>query len=105
MGTENNAELVKAWANGEEVQWWDEQYGEWRDCNDHWDNNDQHRLKPNEPVQPQVINKWQWVWGNNVGEQWLSDDFLTEDEARAKAQESSNELIAYAPWSGIEITR
>ena len=49
-----HAELIKAWADGAEIQYWDDDDNKWRDCKGYngfptWDVELQYRVKPEEP--------------------------------------------------------
>ena len=50
------AKEIHAWADGAEIEYFDDGLGEWRDCTNHaiWDAYDTYRIKP-QPKEPQYL--------------------------------------------------
>ena len=78
MKPHKHAELIKAWADGAEIQW--NCQGTW--CNDApiWDEDMEYRIKPKQPVV-----RWQCAYKKSDG-RWLeTEHFYTQEEiAEAK---------------------
>jgi hypothetical protein len=74
-----HAELIKAWADGAEIQCFHEHYGIWQDIVSppYWIDGVQYRIKPEEK-QPVV----RWLWASKIGDEWhCQRTFLTDAEA------------------------
>lgn len=54
------AKEIKAWADGAEIEYFDDGLGEWRDCTSHaiWDEDDKYRIKPKHK-EPQYLLAWE----------------------------------------------
>ena len=52
---------IKAWADGAEIEYFDDDIGEWRNCTSHalWYEDDTYRIKP-QPKEPQYL----YVYGS-----------------------------------------
>jgi hypothetical protein len=76
-----HAELIKAWADGAEIQIRlfksNGEVTEWEDCDPCWGDDAEYRIKP-EKKQPVV----RWLWANINGS--LSTTFASMDEVRAQ---------------------
>lgn len=47
MNPHKHAELIKAWANGAEIEWYDEYHSQYFNCtNPNWRDNTEYRIKP-----------------------------------------------------------
>lgn len=89
MKPHKHAELIKAWADGAEIQYYE--IDKWVDCVPEWDEDYEYRIKP-EP-KPDVVAKGIIEWGGNtangvadydtefrVSEHWETDNIkLTFD--------------------------
>jgi hypothetical protein len=85
MKPHKHAELIKAWADGAEIQY--NHWGSaWKDSTSPtWDKNFQYRIKPEEK-QPVV----RWLWASKIGREWRClDTFLTDAEAVQKLNYSN----------------
>ena len=51
---------IKAWADGAEIEYFDDDIGEWRNCTSHalWYEDDTYRIKP-QPKEPQYLYVYQ----------------------------------------------
>lgn len=51
---------IKAWADGAEIEYFDDDIGEWRNCTNHaiWYEDDKYRIKP-QPKEPQYLYVYQ----------------------------------------------
>ena len=51
-----HADLIKAWADGAQIQAWDHQKGIWRTCSEYmvWDQEMMYRIKPESKPEIQV---------------------------------------------------
>ena len=78
MKPHKHAEIIKAWADGAEIQMKSKIDGRWWDCNDpEWDGDYEYRIKPEEK-KPVV----RWLWACKVSGDWVSHGrLLTESEA------------------------
>lgn len=62
-----HAELIKAWADGAKIQWFDDYDSKWKDTVDNtpmWDDKIQYRIKTEEstePWKPKEIGEYYWV--------------------------------------------
>jgi hypothetical protein len=73
-----HAEIIKAWADGAEIQYLSPMTLKWTDINDPaWEEVIEYRIKPEEK-QPVV----RWLWANINGS--LSTTFASMDEVRAQ---------------------
>lgn len=78
-----HAELIKAWADGAQIQVKDKQTGRWDDlcCTPSWRNDFEYRIKPEEK-KPVV----RWLWTEKRKSGWvLSAYFATEEEVKSFA--------------------
>ncbi len=93
-----HAELIKAWADGAEIQWRSETYTNnlWVEArNPSWDNACEFRIKPKQPVV-----RWMWAW-EEYGMWCFSDTFMTEKDAKELEAESKCRYIKL-DWSRTE---
>ena len=79
-----HAELIKAWADGAEIQWYDSSPREhrWIDCPEYfdWGATCQFRIKP-EPKKK--VKRWLWIIKNSLfaDTYFVTNELLTEAEA------------------------
>ena len=80
MKPHKHAELIKAWADGAEIQCFHDHYGIWQDIISppYWIDGVQYRIKPEEKT-PVV----RWLWAKQVigGEWTISPVFRSKEEA------------------------
>jgi hypothetical protein len=73
-----HADLIHAWADGAEIQFWSENFHEWCDVIEgtqpDWYPSTQYRIKPEEK-KPVV----RWLWVDNEG--YISNWMYSEEEA------------------------
>lgn len=94
MKPHKHAELIKAWADGATIQYYEVSLG-WIDTDPLWGSNHKYRIKPAEKVV-----RWQWIIKNEHTTFFtLTIAFFTEREARA---EFSNSIVGKAEWSRME---
>jgi len=70
-----HAELIKAWADGTEIQFFSDE-GVWVDCGANlpcWNEDNEYRIKPEEK---KPVVRWLWSYPNGM----ISGDLYTEDE-------------------------
>jgi len=80
MKPHKHAELIKAWADGAEIQY--NHWGSaWKDSTSPtWDKNFQYRIKPEEK---QPVVRWLWAFFSQSQGTWgISITFYTEKEAK-----------------------
>ena len=80
MKPHKHAEIIKAWADGAEIQVKSALSNEWVDVlrNFTWSENYEYRIKPEEK-KPVV----RWLWASKIQDQWsISVYFHTEKEAK-----------------------
>jgi hypothetical protein len=76
MKPHKHAELIKAWADGAEIQYRYQNFIDWYDIeNPNWDVTKEYRIKPAEKVV-----RWLWGYKNQEGFYVLTR-FFTESEA------------------------
>lgn len=76
MKPHKHAELIKAWADGAEIQYRPNANYDWVDKEEPlWFEEYQYRIKPEEK---KPVVRWLWAW-NNL-QSWTLTDFYTEDE-------------------------
>lgn len=73
-----HAELIKAWADGAEIQIKNTRTGEWLDINSNfnWVDEYEYRIKPEEK---KLVVRWLWAYKITSG--WRTTDFLSEEDA------------------------
>jgi len=82
MKPHKHAELIKAWADGREIQYrsfhpwdtqWQKEYGE-----PDWNSREfEYRIKPDKVV------RWLWAWKDIVSGEWMEGNkFMDDDEAK-----------------------
>jgi hypothetical protein len=78
MKPHKHAELIKAWADGAEIQY--NHWGSaWKDSiSPTWDKNFQYRIKPEEK---QPVVRWLWAKEHIGGEWMISPVFRSKEEA------------------------
>ncbi len=96
MKPHKHAELIKAWADGAEIQYRLSPEEEWKDMGSPlwWDCNE-YRIKPKQPVV-----RWMWAW-EEYGMWCFSDTFMTEKDAKELEAESKCRYIKL-DWSRTE---
>lgn len=75
-----NADVIKAWAEGEPIQVWSEQYEKWIDTNPNYFSNAKFRIKP----APKVLKTKRYVYGSGddvtigiyIENEWVSSAFM-----------------------------
>jgi hypothetical protein len=79
MKPHKHAELIKAWADGAEIEEYKQVVKEWcLDKNPTWAPWAEYRIKPKEKVV-----RWLWAWRNSVSNDWFqASRYMTEDEAK-----------------------
>jgi hypothetical protein len=76
MKPHKHAEIIKAWADGAQIQYKSILTPKWSDISDPaWENVNEYRIKPKPPVV-------RWLWANTNGS--LSTTFASMDEVRAQ---------------------
>ena len=65
---------IKAWADGAEIEYFDDDIGEWRNCTSHalWYEDDTYRIKP-QPKEPQYL----YVYADGNGITFSGNDFAS----------------------------
>jgi hypothetical protein len=94
MKPHKHADIIKAWADGAEVQAYEGK--KWVDVNDpSWVDTCEYRIKPDEPKPPVV----RWLWFNEYCE--VTQKLYSEDEI-----ESLNSDLCYEKleWSRTEFS-
>ena len=58
---------IKAWADGAEIEYFDDDIGEWRNCTSHalWYEDDTYRIKP-QPKEQQYLYVYEDIGGINI---------------------------------------
>ena len=102
-----HAELIKAWADGAEIQHYNTDYNEWIDCQDNtptWNENVKYRIKPKEK---QKVKMWQWVFKYGGSDTLYTTAYFCEDKEEAQARlgygHSGEEALFKADWTEIEV--
>lgn len=80
MSPRINSDVIKAWAEGEPIQIWSEQFGRWVDTDPNYFSNAKFRIKP----APKILKTKRYVYGDgdnitiglHVQNQWVSSDFI-----------------------------
>lgn len=75
MKPHKHAELIKAWADGAEIQHYNQTYGHWEDSDPRWSESRQYRIKPEEK-KPVV----RWLWTNENG--LTTQHLFTEEQMK-----------------------
>lgn len=71
-----HADLIIAWANGAEIEYFSKIFNEWGSCaNPLWFNEDAYRIKPKK------VEKWKWVLQNDDSELYISCEFYSIEES------------------------
>lgn len=93
-----HAELIKAWADGAQIQILHHSTSRWVDANLLlWDTSCEYRIKPEEK---KPVVRWMWAWEEH--KLWcMSDTFMTEEEAKELETESGTRYIKLE-WSRTE---
>ena len=81
MKSHKHAKLIKAWANGAKIQWWNAEHRKWFDLDDSrpfsWDESIVYSIKPEEK-KPVV----RWLWAKQVLGDWqISPVYRSKEEA------------------------
>ncbi len=78
------AELIKAWADGKEIQW-KNSYGDWVDTNPAWWLADEYRIKPEPKPDIEAYTKIdRWHSQSTASTKWrsISIDYLSGDNLK-----------------------
>lgn len=76
-----HAGVIKAWADGAEVQWWNSNEDKWEDTNlSLFSVRNKYRIKPQPKPQPKTW--YQVVYRDMDGDVLIDRDLYTEEEAR-----------------------
>ena len=79
MKPHKHAKVIKAWANGAKIQWWNEEHRKWFDLDDSrpfsWDESIVYSIKPEEK-KPVV----RWLWAIDKGNGFELHPLFVEDE-------------------------
>lgn len=72
-----HAELIKAWADGANIEYFNSYTQDWVYRSNHtWDTKGQYRIKP---VPKKKVTRWLWCYQTSYG--WLiSNHYLSEEE-------------------------
>jgi hypothetical protein len=72
MKPRKHAALIKAWADGAEIQQYRENLDEWRDCSPYpvWDERLVYRVKPT----PKKVTMYLYITGTNQKQLWLDKE-------------------------------
>ena len=85
MKPHKHAELIKAWADGAEIQYRYQNFSDWYDVeNPNWDVSKEYRIKPADPVV-----RWLWVYKSNIfGGLWSlwGTHYMSEQDAKERAE-------------------
>lgn len=94
MKPHKHSELIKAWADGHQIQ---VKYGsEWRDCQPCWHENDEYRIKP------RIVRREGWVNIRRFSDGYLAsgvDIFMTREAALRCAD---NTMLGKIEWEEEE---
>ena len=74
-----HAELIKAWADGAEIQCFHDHYGIWQDIVSppYWSDSVQYRIKPEEKT---PVVRWLWAFRFKPEDDWYQNAFYQTDE-------------------------
>ena len=101
-----HAELIKAWADGAEIE---KKIVDvlnsrvvWRvEDRPQWHNIEEYRIKPKEK---QKVKMWQWVIHDRYYKRiWIPDEYHTNDVDALKEWSSNCTVIQRADWTEIEV--
>lgn len=95
---QKHAELIKAWADGLDIQYRNPQhlYPQWRDIRDPvWRDDCEYRVKPEEK---KPVVRWLWAWHNL--QVWSTTEFYTQEELAEKGFDLSRAIRL--EWSRTE---
>lgn len=98
MGTPHkHAELIKAWADGAEIQFYSKTQGRWEKANRNpeWFEDFEYRIKPEEK---KPVVRWLWAWHNL--QVWSTTEFYTKKEMAEKGFDLSRAICL--EWSRTE---
>ena len=97
MKPHKHAELIKAWADGAEIQI-KNLFGDWVGTEPLWGEHHEYRIKPKEKVV-----RWLWVNRSKYDNTWyVSSRFMTEAEANECAKETGITQYKKLEWSREE---
>lgn len=93
-----HAELIKAWADGADIEWKMPHQTTWDEIAvPTWNDDYEYRIKPEEK---KPVVRWMWAWEEH--KLWcMSDTFMTEEEAKELETESGIRYIKL-DWSRTE---
>ena len=87
-----HAELIKAWADGAQIEWYCKISKIWREVNPpQWSESNEYRIKPEEK-KPIVRWKWAELWNTDWFE---SEYFYTEEEFKRQRGRSTYLKLEY----------
>ena len=83
-----HAELIKAWADGAKIEYWDTTHNQWLPCTKNkptWCKHTLYRIKPAKITLGQARDAWNrltWFWGNTPLSESLQTihDYLFQEE-------------------------
>jgi len=94
-----HAELIKAWADGAEIERLDAT-GEWVDAETpSWNCFLEYRIKPESK---KTVKRWQWVVRSNDGDYFEHDKFGTEAEMTDHAERHGYTIIKRLDYTELE---
>lgn len=93
---QKHAEVIKAWADGAEIEYYCHTALDWR-AKEHkaWVDNYEYRVRPKAKVV-----RWQWIWRNQSGHTYIPSDLLTEKEI--KNHRNKEFCLGKAEWTRME---
>lgn len=97
-----HADLIIAWANGEEldsIEYFNEGLNAWYSVDDRptWKEDTKYRIKPEKK---KMVKRWLWVSQMSEGSLMLNGKFLTDKEA--ETTRFLGQKVCKAPWTEME---
>lgn len=97
MKPHKHAELIKAWADGAEIQYRRNAQDDWKSLqNPEWNGLVEYRIKPAEKVV-----RWQWITVCEGSKPQISRSFFTEQEV-SNGFQLGVKIVGKAEWSRME---
>lgn len=101
MKPHKHADLIKAWADGAEIEerhksggWYDFDGGFWSDSDEF-----EYRIKP-EKKKP--VKRWLWVWKWSDCPWCIVDDMMSDEEVKERMLLRPQNKYRKLPWSEME---